>query len=131
MIARLAAATLIAWSCAAAADAASRRRGARAPGAEIGAAHAPGSRTGPASLTLENKRFVSLLEFEVILPGTPAPEDARIVARLAEPLAAGRSVELPLGGSDSCRYEVRWRYDDVEDAGAVDLCKDAHIVLTD
>ncbi|HEY8261298.1 MAG TPA: hypothetical protein VIG55_08815 [Methylosinus sp.] len=130
MIARLAAAALIAWSCAAAADAASRRRGAKAPGAEIGAAHAPG-RTGPASLKLENKRFVSLLEFEVILPGTPAPEEARIVARLAEPLAAGRSVELPLGGSDSCRYEVRWRYDDVEDAGAVDLCKDAHIVLTD
>lgn len=131
MIARLAAAALIAWGCVAAANAASRRRGARAPGAEIGAAHAPGARSGPASLKLENKRFVSLLEFEIVLPGTPAPEDARIVARLAEPLAAGRSVELPLGGSDACRFEVRWRYEDAEDAGSVDLCADAHIVLTD
>lgn len=128
MIARLAAAALIAFGCAAAASAAPRRHSAQAPRA--GAAFAPRAGAG-STLKLENKRQVSLLDFEVVLPGTSTPQEAKVVARLAEPLAAGGSVDLPLEDMGGCLFDVRWRYQDAEDAGSVDLCEDAHIVLTD
>lgn len=122
MIARLAAAALMTFGCATDASAAPRRRDAQA--ARAGAASG-------SSLKLENKRRVSLLDFEVILPGASTPQAAKIVARLTEPLAAGGSIDLPLGDMGGCLFDVRWRYEDLGDAGSVDLCEDAHIVLTD
>jgi hypothetical protein len=98
----------------------------------------PKSRAKPASgaksaslVSLENKRPVSLLTFEVIMPGAEKPEKEHIVAKLDEPLAAGRSVKLRLGKSNGCVFDVRWKFEDAGDVGSVDLCKDAHIVLTD
>jgi hypothetical protein len=119
MIAHLAAAMLIAIAGATTAGAVQRSKRTVAT-------------AGAASLLrLENKRPVSLLNFEVVLPDAEKPERGRIVARLVEPLAAGRSIELRLGAAKGRRFDVHWRFEDSADAGSVDLCKDAHIVLTD
>lgn len=93
---------------------------------------APSSNSKSVSLLdLENKRPVSLLAFEVILPDAEKPEQEKIVAKLDKPLAAGRSVKLRLAAKSGCVFDIRWKFEDAGDAGSVDLCKDAHIVLTD
>lgn len=108
-----------------------------------------------AAVNLENKRNVSLLSFEVVMqgkgapgkdaPGTDAPAkdtsakdvagkdtvEETIVGRLEKPLGAGESASLPLTGAKGCLFEARWQFADVGDAGSVDLCNDAHIVLID
>ncbi|MBI3275345.1 MAG: hypothetical protein HYZ60_05270, partial [Methylocystis sp.] len=58
-------------------------------------------------------------------------DQEKIVAKLKKPLASGKSVKLPLNGAKGCMFEARWKFDDVGDAGSVDLCSDAHIVLVD
>lgn len=120
MMSHLAVAGLMAIGYATAAGAAQKSRGTHA------------SNSGSVSLLdLENKRPVSLLAFEVSLPGAETPNQKQIVAKLQKPLAAGRSVKLRLGKSSGCVFDIRWKFEDADDAGSVDLCKDAHIVLTD
>lgn len=82
----------------------------------------------PASVVnLENKRPVSLLTFEIL----NSEDQGKIVGRLEKPLASGHSAKVPLSGANGCVFEVRWKFEDAGDSGSVDLCNDAHIVLTD
>ncbi len=90
----------------------------------------PGALTLAAAINLENKRPVALLEFEIVAPGKDkAPET--VVVKLGKPLAAGGAASLPLAGGEGCHYQARWAFEDFQDAGDVDLCGNAHIVLVD
>lgn len=82
------------------------------------------------AVNLENKRPLSLLKFEIVMPARDkAPEV--IVVKLEKPLQTGESASLPLTGATGCMFEARWKFEDADDSGAVDLCNDAHIVLVD
>ena len=92
------------------------------------------------AVNLENKRNISLLSFEVVMPGEDMPGQdlpgkdktpETIVGKLEKPLGAGESASLPLTGAKGCVFEARWKFADVGDSGAVDLCNDARIVLVD
>ena len=87
------------------------------------------------AVNLENKRNISLLSFEVVMPGKDLPSKNKtpetIVGKLEKPLGAGESASLPLTGAKGCVFEARWKFADVGDSGAVDLCNDARIVLVD
>lgn len=120
MILQLALAGLMTIGCATAAFAAPKPQG------KTGA-----NGKSASHLNLENKRPVSLLSFEIILPGAEKPAQEQIVAKIDKPLAAGESVKLRFGKSHGCVFDVRWKFEDAGDVGSVDLCKDAHIVLTD
>jgi hypothetical protein len=82
------------------------------------------------AVNVENKRLKSLLTFELIAQGKDKKSDT-IVGRLEKPLAGGASVSVLLTGAKGCVFEARWKFEDVDDSGTVDLCKDAHIVLID
>jgi hypothetical protein len=82
------------------------------------------------SLDLENKRPVALLNFEIILPARDKTPE-RVIGKLDKPLAAGDAIRLPLTGGAGCAYQARWAFEDFQDAGDVDLCNDARIVLVD
>jgi len=97
------------------------------------------------AVNLENKRNISLLSFEVVMPGEDMPGQdlpgkdlpgkdktpETIVGKLEKPLGAGESASLKLTGAKGCLFEARWKFADVGDSGAVDLCNDARIVLVD
>jgi hypothetical protein len=92
------------------------------------------------AVNLENKRNISLLSFEVVMPGEDTPSKTlpgkdktpeTIVGKLEKPLGAGESASLKLTGAKGCVFEARWKFADVGDSGAVDLCNDARIVLVD
>jgi hypothetical protein len=92
------------------------------------------------AVNLENKRLIALLSFEIVMPAKAAPGKAAtgkdtasetIVAKLEKPLSPGASASLPLLNASGCVFEARWRFEDASDAGPVDLCSDAHIVLVD
>lgn len=83
-----------------------------------------------ASVNLENKRPVALLNFEIVAPAGDKTQET-VVVRLEKPLAAGESARLPLAGGDGCQFQARWAFEDFADAGDVDLCGNAHIVLVD
>ena len=83
-----------------------------------------------AAVNLENKRTVSLLHFEIVMPARDtAPET--IVGKLDKPLVSGAAASFPLAGGEGCVFEARWAFEDIRDVGEVDLCNDAHIVLID
>jgi hypothetical protein len=87
-------------------------------------------REPPPVVTLENKRSVSLQSFTIAKKGSgPAPE--LIVAKLDKPLPAGEKADLKLERATGCLFQARWKFDDADDAGALDLCNDAHIVMVD
>lgn len=129
---RLAIAGLIAIGCATPAFGATKKHAAQSP--KLAAA-----------VNLENKRLVSLLSFEIVMLGKDRPgkrpadkkppgkdeKPETIVGKLEKPLPAGQSASLPLNGAKGCLFEARWKFEDADDAGAVDLCNDAHIVLVD
>jgi hypothetical protein len=83
-----------------------------------------------ASVNLENKRPVSLLDFEIIMPGKDKTPET-IVGRLDKPLGAGAAASFPLSGGHGCVFEARWAFEDVKDSGEIDLCNEGHIVLVD
>jgi hypothetical protein len=87
------------------------------------------------AVNLENKRLIALLSFEIVMPAKAAPgkdtAPETIVAKLEKPLSPGASASLPLLNASGCVFEARWRFEDASDAGPVDLCSDAHIVLVD
>jgi hypothetical protein len=90
----------------------------------------PAIKTLAAAVNLENRRRAPLLDFEIVMPaGDKTPET--IVGKLDKPLAAGGTASLPLNGGAGCMFEARWAFEDFKDAGDVDLCNDAHIVLVD
>jgi hypothetical protein len=104
--------------------------------ASFGASAADGRKTEAsvvklaAAVNLENKRSVALVNFEIVKPaGDKTPEV--VVGKLDKPLVAGGKASFPLNGGDGCIFEARWAFEDFKDAGDVDLCNDAHIVLVD
>lgn len=84
----------------------------------------------PIAVTLENKRRLALQSFEIVM-AVKATLAEIIVAKLDKPLQAGETVNLPLDKPRGCLFEARWKFEDADDGGAVDLCAGAHIVLVD
>jgi hypothetical protein len=82
------------------------------------------------AVNLENKRSAPLLEFEIVLPAKDKTPEI-VIGKLDKPLAAGAATSFPLTGGRGCLYQARWAFEDFKDAGDVDLCNDAHIVLVD
>lgn len=83
-----------------------------------------------AAVSIENKRPVPLLSFEVVMAGKDqAPEI--VVGKLEKPLPSGAAASFPLNGAQGCAFLARWSFEDIKDSGEVDLCNDAHIVLVD
>lgn len=83
----------------------------------------------PAQITVTNARAAPLTGFEIATTG----EQPRLVAKLAKPLAPGKSIALKLNRPSGCSYYVLARFgDDVEsDAESMDLCQDKVIRLTE
>lgn len=82
------------------------------------------------AVNLENKRPVSLLNFEIVIPAKDAAPE-KIVGKLDKPLAAGAAAKFQLRDAKGCLFQARWSYADLKDSGDIDLCSDAHIVLVD
>ncbi|HEY8138852.1 MAG TPA: hypothetical protein VIF61_13495 [Methylocystis sp.] len=89
----------------------------------------------PTAVTLENKRRVALQSFEIVMAGKAYSGSASlaeiIVGKLERPLPGGETVSLTLDKPKGCLFEARWKFEDADDGGAVDLCNGAHIVLVD
>lgn len=115
---RMAFAALMATACAAGAIASPKSKG---------SATKPNSAT---AVNVENKRPKPLLTFEIVMSVKDSKSDT-IVGKLERPLAAGESVSVPLIGARGCVFQARWKFEDVDDVGTVNLCSDAHIVLVD
>lgn len=83
----------------------------------------------PAQVTVTNARSVALTGFEIATTG----EQPRLVAKLAKPLAPGKSATLKLNKPAGCSYYVLARFgDEVEsDNEGMDLCLDKVIRLTE
>jgi hypothetical protein len=83
-----------------------------------------------AIVDLENKRRVSLVTFEIVMPAKGKKSET-VVGKLGKALSGGESASLPLLGAKGCIFEARWKFEDAEDAAPVDLCNNAHIILMD
>lgn len=83
----------------------------------------------PAQVTVTNARAVALTGFEIATTG----EQPRLVAKLAKPLAPGKSIALKLNKPAGCSYYVLAKFgDEVEsDSEGMDLCRDKVIRLTE
>ncbi len=102
------------------------------PGATANAAakHDARRKSPPAMVTLENKRAVALQSFLIVMAGAGRSPEI-IVGKLEKPLPAGEKIDMKLEKPKGCVFEARWKFEDADDVGAVDLCNDAHIVLVD
>jgi hypothetical protein len=90
-------------------------------------AAAQASRPHP-QITISNQRSIPLNSFEIATSG----EQPRLVAKLARPLAPGKSVALKLNKPQGCAYTVQGKFDDDATSDAdMDLCKDRVIRLTE
>ena len=90
-------------------------------------AAAQGTRPHP-QITITNQRTVPLSTFEIATPG----DQPRLVAKLAKPLAPGKSVALKLNKPQGCAYTVQAKFDDEAESDAdMDLCRDRVIRLTE
>jgi hypothetical protein len=83
----------------------------------------------PAQITITNMRAAQLDTFEIATTG----EQPRLIAKLAKPLAPGKSVALRLNKPEGCSYFVLARFSDAveSDSDSMDLCRDRKIRLTD
>lgn len=83
----------------------------------------------PAQIKITNARSVPLQTLEIATTG----EQPRLVAKLAKPLAPGKSIALKLNKPVGCSYYLLGKFsDEVEsDNDGVDLCKEKTIRLTD
>lgn len=83
----------------------------------------------PAQVKITNARTVPLESLEITTTG----EQARLVAKLAKPLAPGKSIALKLNKPAGCSYYLLGKFsDEVEsDNDGVDLCKEKSLRLTD
>jgi hypothetical protein len=82
-----------------------------------------------ASITLTNARATMLTVFEIASTG----DNPKLVARITQPLAPGKSVKLALKGAKGCEYYVLARFDDDSEASSdgMDLCREKTIRLTE
>ena len=90
----------------------------------------PAAGTPAAAVSLENRRRVSLVSFEIVMPAKGTTPET-VVGKLEKPLASGASASFPLVGGKGCAYEARWAFEDMKDASEINLCNDARIVLVD
>lgn len=83
----------------------------------------------PAQIKITNARAATLTTFEVATMG----EQPRLIAKLAKPLAPGKSIALKLNKASGCTYNVLARFDDdaESDAESMDLCRERAIRLTE
>lgn len=83
----------------------------------------------PAQVKITNARTVPLDSLEITTSG----EQPRLVAKLAKPLAPGKSIALKLNKPAGCSYYLLGKFsDEVEsDNDGVDLCKEKSVRLTD
>jgi hypothetical protein len=83
----------------------------------------------PAQVKITNARAVPLESLEITTTG----EQARLVAKLAKPLAPGKSVSLRLNKPAGCSYYVLGKFSDESesDNDGVDLCKEKSLRLTE
>lgn len=83
----------------------------------------------PAQIKVTNARSVPLQTLEITTTG----EQPRLVAKLAKPLAPGKSIALKLNKPAGCSYYLLGKFsDEVEsDNDGVDLCKEKSLRLTD
>lgn len=90
-------------------------------------AAAQGAKPHP-QITISNQRSIPLHSFEIATAG----EQPRLVAKLAKPLAPGKSIALKLNKPQGCAYTVQGRFeDDATSDSDMDLCKDRVIRLTE
>jgi hypothetical protein len=88
---------------------------------------AQSSRPHP-QITITNQRTVPLSNFAIATPG----DQPRLVAKLAKPLAPGKSIALKLNKPQGCAYTVQAQFaDEAESDADMDLCKDRVIRLTE
>ena len=81
-----------------------------------------------AQITITNQRSVPLSNFAIATPG----DQPRLVAKLAKPLAPGKSIALKLNKPQGCAYTVQAKFDDEAESDAdMDLCRDRVIRLTE
>jgi hypothetical protein len=81
------------------------------------------------SVTVTNLRAAPLQELEISTSANPPV----IVAKMAKPLAPGKTAKLAIKGKQGCMFDVRGAYADdatVENDG-VDLCKDSKLRLNE
>lgn len=83
----------------------------------------------PAQVKITNARTVPLESLEITTTG----EQPRLVAKLAKPLAPGKSVSLKLNKPAGCTYYLLGKFsDDSEsDNDGIDLCKERSLRLTE
>lgn len=83
----------------------------------------------PAQIKITNARTVPLDTLEVTSTGA----QPRLVAKLAKPLAPGKSIALKLNKPAGCTYDVLGKFSDDVDGGneGVDLCREKSLRLTD
>ncbi|WP_332689266.1 hypothetical protein [Bosea sp. (in: a-proteobacteria)] len=83
----------------------------------------------PAQVKITNARSVPLDSLEITTTG----EQARLVAKLAKPLAPGKSVSLKLNKPAGCSYYVLGKFSDESesDNDGIDLCKERSLRLTE
>ncbi|RXT52432.1 hypothetical protein B6S44_16770 [Bosea sp. Tri-44] len=83
----------------------------------------------PAQVKITNGRTVPLQTLEITTTG----EQARLVAKLAKPLAPGKSVSLKLNKPAGCSYYVLGKFSDESesDNDGIDLCKEKSLRLTE
>jgi hypothetical protein len=73
----------------------------------------------PAQVNVENRRAANLVSLEVIDGG------GNVIARLARPLAAGRSSVVRLGRATGCDMTVQARFDDEGEVDeTLNLCRE-------
>lgn len=83
----------------------------------------------PAQIKVTNARTVPLDSLEITTSG----EQPKLVAKLAKPLAPGKSIALKLNKPTGCSYYILGKFsDEVEsDNDSVDLCREKSLRLTD
>ena len=83
----------------------------------------------PAQVKITNGRSVPLDSLEITTTG----EQARLVAKLAKPLAPGKSVSLKLNKPSGCSYYILGKFSDEaeSDNDGVNLCKERSLRLTE
>ncbi|HRK24197.1 MAG TPA: hypothetical protein PLQ11_04510 [Beijerinckiaceae bacterium] len=82
----------------------------------------------PAAVTITNARAgATMTDFGL------TDAEGKVIARLAKPLASGKSASLKLGKGAKCVMTAIANFDDMTDStsGDVDVCKDKVVRFTD
>ncbi|PZU86979.1 MAG: hypothetical protein DI527_19300 [Chelatococcus sp.] len=97
--------------------------------AAAGPASAQRAAKPPGEIKITNMRAAPLTALEITTSG----DQPRLIARLAKPLAPGKSASLKLNKPSGCSYFVMAKFEDEAESenDGVDLCKDKVLRLTE